>query len=123
MATQPTSPSLNANPPFLSMEEQKMVVPEIEPWSDSRAAAIAIGDFRKAEAYRRQNHDIRYKTADQLYLGWTPRKTWEGTKIPRSAVAVHLVLEQVEAMLPSVVGSLFPDENNLPFGVDPEPTS
>src|SRR6476660_9010431 len=112
----PTSlPDIHQPLPDLTQEQKDTVVPEIDPWSDDRAAAIAIGDFRKAEAYRSQNHDWRYRMSDQLYLGWAQRKSWEGTKIPRSAVAVFMVLEQVEALLPSLVGSVFPDENNLPF--------
>lgn len=127
MATQAlTIPNTDSNmgkDSIMSAIEQKTVVPEKENWSDTRAAAIAIGDFRKDETYRQMNHDFRYKTADELYLGWVPRKTWEGTKIPRSAVAVHMVLEQLEALLPSLIGNLFPDDNSLSFDTTPEPTS
>lgn len=123
MASSPQIGEINNTMPVLSEEQKQLVVPEIDPWSDERAAAIAIGDFRKAEAYVQQNHSNRFKTADQLYLGWTGRKNWEGTKVPRSAVAVHLVFEQCESMLPSMVSSMFPDEGELPFECSPQPGS
>lgn len=123
MATEPLLPQINSVMPEMTQAERDTVIPETDPWSDDRAAAIAIGDFRKAETYRNQSHDWRFTRADQLYLGWQTRKSWEGTKIPRSSVAVYIVLENLEALLPSLVGSLFPDENELPFEVDPDPVS
>lgn len=126
MSTNPipvgTSPLLGPLP-SLDETQLKTIVPEVDPWTDDRAAAIAIGDFRKAENYRVMNHDWRWTTADQLFLGWVPRKTWEGTKVPRASVAVHMVLEQIEALMPSIISNLFPDENRLAFDVEPDPTT
>lgn len=120
------APTNLANGPGLASltpEEQRNPVPLTEKWTDTYAAKIALGDFKKAEAYRTINHDWRFRVSDQLYLAWTARKTWEGTKIPRSSVGIFIALEQIEALLPNVVLSLFPDNNRLPFDVEPEPGS
>src|SRR6266704_1456861 len=102
-------------------EERERPKPISDKWDDTYAAKIALGDFQKAEAYRSINHDNRFRISDQLYLAWTQRKTWEGTKIPRASVGIFLALEQIEALLPNVVLSLFPDNNRLPFDTEPEP--
>jgi hypothetical protein len=107
----------------LTLEEREIPKAPTDIWDDTYAAKIAKGDFQKAEAYRSINHDWRFRTSDQLYLAWTQRKTWEGTKIPRSSVGIFLALEQIEALLPNVILSLFPDNNRLPFDVEPEPGS
>jgi len=107
----------------LTTEERENPKLPSEKWSDTYAKNIALGDFKKAEGYRTINHDWRFRVSDQLYLAWTQRKTWEGTKIPRSSVGIFLALEQIEALLPNVILSLFPDNNRLPFDVEPEPGS
>lgn len=107
--------------PAMTTEERENPKGPTEKWSDTYAAQIALGDFKKAEVYRTINHDWRFRVSDQLYLAWTQRKTWEGTKIPRSSVGIFLALEQIEALLPNVILSLFPDNNRLPFDVEPEP--
>ena len=107
--------------PALTTEERENPKLPTDKWTDTYAAQICLGDFKKAEAYRSINHDSRFRISDQLYLAWTQRKTWEGTKIPRSSVGIFLALEQIEALLPTVVLSLFPDNNRLPFDVEPQP--
>ena len=64
-------------------------------------------DFDHAEAFRRQNHDHRWSSAEELFLGWVRQKYWEGTKIPRASLSTHLVMEHVESMLPKVLTVLF----------------
>lgn len=107
----------------LTTEERENPTAPTDKWTDSYAAKITMADFKKAEAYRTINHDWRFRVSDQLYLAWTQRKTWEGTKIPRSSVGIFIALEQIEALLPNVLLSLFPDNNRLPFDVEPEPGS
>lgn len=109
--------------PAMTTEQGENPTPAGEKWSDIKAAQVAMGDFLKAEAYRTINHDWRFRVSDQLYLAWTQRKTWEGTKIPRSSVGIFTALEQIEALLPAVVLALFPDNNRLPFDVEPLPSS
>lgn len=115
--------NVDAGRATLTTEERENPKLPTEKWTDTYAKNIALGDFQKAESYRTVNHDWRFRISDQLYLAWTQRKTWEGTKIPRSSVGIFLALEQIEALLPTVVLSLFPDNNRLPFDVEPEPSS
>ena len=109
--------------PAMSTSQNENPIPAEKEWTDTQAAQIVMGDFKKAEAYRNINHDWRFRVSDQLYLAWKERKTWEGTKIPRSSMGIFIALEQIEAMLPSVVEALFPDNNELPFEVEPKPSS
>lgn len=105
----------------LTTQEQENPTPPNQDWSDTYAAKIAMADFQKAEAYRSMNHDQRFNVSEQMYLGWKKSQTWEGTKIPRSAVPIFIGLEQVEGLLPSAIGALFPDNNQLAFDADPYP--
>src|SRR4051812_39087655 len=87
-ATTATNAPSNVDPgrAVLTTEERENPKLPTEQWSDTYAKNIALGDFQKAESYRSANHDWRFRISDQLYLAWTQRKTWEGTKIPRSSV-------------------------------------
>ena len=107
--------------PSMTTEERENPTAPQEKWTDTYAAKIVMGDFQKAESYRTINHDWRFRVSDQLYLAWHQRKTWEGTKIPRSSMGIFVALEQIEALLPSVVLNLFPDNNHLPFEAEPTP--
>lgn len=107
-------------PPLTTGESENPTSPT-DQWSDTYAAKIVMGDFQKMEAYRTINHDWRFRTSDQLYLAWKQRQTWEGTKIPRSSMGIFIALEQIESLLPSVILSLFPDNNRLPFEAEPTP--
>ena len=124
-ATPATNAPTNVDPgrAVLTTEERENPKLPTDPWNDTYAKNIALGDFQKAEGYRTINHDYRFRISDQLYLAWTQRKTWEGTKIPRSSVGIFLALEQIEALLPNVVLSLFPDNNRLPFDAEPLPST
>lgn len=118
MATTPLTPELtNVPDPERPIEEQRRVIPISEPWDDRTALQTVLRDFGHAERFRFQNHDRRFKTADEMYLAWVQRKTWEDTKIPRSSLPVFLVLGQVEALIPAVVDALFADDP--PFGTLP----
>ena len=126
MAATPATDAPSNVPPGrseLTTEERENPTTPTEKWTDTYAKSIAMADFKKAEGYRTINHDWRFRISDQLYLAWTQRKTWEGTKIPRSSLGIFLALEQIEALLPNVVLSLFPDNNRLPFDVEPEPST
>lgn len=104
------NPSNVPIPPGSNVPPQDMVAPT-EDWSNERAATVALQDFLKAEAYRTQNHDRRFKMDYQLYTGWRQRKTWEGTRIPRASLPVFLVNEQIESTLPQWIDALLGDPN------------
>ena len=98
-------------------EERKRVIPATEEWDTKTAADVVMRDFLAAETYRFQNHDRRFRAADEVYLAWVKKNTWEDTKIPRSSLPVFLALSQVEALIPAVVDALFSDDP--PFGTLP----
>jgi len=100
-----------------STEEKERVVSPLEPWSDKAALDIMKRDFEFAEQWRNQNHDSRFRSADRVYLAFRPRKTWEGTKIPRASMPVYLAFGQVQALKPAIMDALFADDP--PFGVVP----
>lgn len=85
---------------------------------------IAKANFEYAERYKASNCEKRYRISDDLYLAATTAKYWEGTKVRRSSMPVFLALQQIEALLPHVIGALFNDD--LPFaarafpGTDPQ---
>ena len=105
----------------MTTEQMENTVQPPTPWTTTQAAQITMGDFKKAEAYRNINHDWRFRVSDQMYLAWKERRTWEGTKIPRSSLGIFLALEQIEALLPNVVAALFPENNQMAFDAEPNP--
>jgi hypothetical protein len=76
-------------------------------WSDEQALKVVLRDFSAAETYRMQNHDWRWRNADQTYLAWVTQKFWEGTQIPRASLQVHQAFQQIESLLPQVMSAIF----------------
>jgi hypothetical protein len=118
MATNPQTPQQGNQ---LSEPEKNVIVMPTQQWDDARAYKIASQSFEAMEKYRSMNHDRRFRVSDEMYLAWVRRKNWEGTKVPRSSVPVFMMLQQIEALLPSVVGALFSDD--LYFDAMPRPSS
>lgn len=117
MATTPTPDLSTSQSQALTKEQETTIVIESQEWTDDFALKVSIQDFKKAEAFRLQNHDRRFRSSDELYLAWTPRRTWEGTKIPRSSVPIFLAFEQIESLLPQVLRNLLSDD--APFDCQP----
>jgi hypothetical protein len=103
----------------LTPDQEKEIHEPSQKWSDDFAGKVARQDFQTAEQYRQQNHDWRYRNADELYFGWQQQKYWEGTRYPRSSLAVFTCFQQIESILPSDVKAAFGDQD--PIEVDPEP--
>lgn len=103
MATdyQPTQPE-----PLTDAEREQVTLPP-DKWTDSYAGKVVVADFNKAAQYRNQNHDWRWRTADELYLAWVDQKYWEGTRVPRSSLGIFVAMEQIESLLPKVLSSIF----------------
>jgi len=91
----------------LSDEEQQQIRTPDQFMADTLAAKIAFHDFKEAEQFRSQNHDHRWRNADQLYLGWQQKRTWRGTRVPRSNLGIFLVFQQIESFLPRAMSALF----------------
>lgn len=94
--------------PLTDREEAKVYTPT-ELWTDAFAAKVVVQDFNAAEQYRTQNADWRWRNANELYQAWLPQKHWEGTKMPRASIGVYVAFEQIESMLPRLLGAIFSD--------------
>lgn len=105
----------------LTTTEATTITPTNTQWTDNFAKKIALADFRKAETFRNQNHDRRFRESNRLITGWTEKKTWEGTRIPRSALPVYIALQEIQVLLPRVLSVIFDDPT--PFEAYPEPGS
>ena len=75
--------------------------------STQYALATVVRTFYEYETFRSQNHDKRWNVHDSLYFGWVPPRTWDGTNMPRAALGMQIVFDQVEAMVPAVTQALF----------------
>ncbi len=95
--------------PLTSKQEAKVHDPS-EKWSDDFALKVVLADFSAAENYRTANCDWRWAAHNELYLAWAAQKYWEGTRMPRASLSVHVAFEQVESMKPKIMGALFADE-------------
>src|ERR1700756_2006412 len=91
----------------LTTQEQNTITPVNQPWTDDFAKKIALADFRKAENYRNQNHDRRFRESSRLITGWTDKKVWEGTRIPRSALPVYSALQEIQVLFPRGLSVIF----------------
>lgn len=105
----------------LTTAEATTITPANTQWTDEFAKKIALADFNKAATFRNQNHDRRFRESNRLITGWTEKKTWEGTRIPRSALPVYIALQEIQVLLPRVLSVIFDDPN--PFEAYPEPGS
>ena len=64
----------------LAQEDLKLGGQSID---DSYALAVVNQTFVHYEAWRRNNHDMRWQLNDMLYFGQVEKKIWEGTNTPR----------------------------------------
>jgi hypothetical protein len=118
------SPLANVVPRPLDEREQQTITLPTDPWSAQRAYSIARGDFEMAERYRMSSgHDMRFRNSDELYLGWVQQRMWEGTRMPRSSIGVPIAMDQVEALMPSIISNIFPLRDNVEVRPQPGTTS
>ncbi|KKK84561.1 hypothetical protein LCGC14_2782110, partial [marine sediment metagenome] len=90
-------------------KEKQRVHDPTDRWTDQFALKTVVQDFNKAANFRAQNHDHRWRNADELYLAWVGSKFWPGTRIPRSNLGVFTSLTQIESLLPRMMSTLFAD--------------
>lgn len=94
-----------AVPEPLPLGEQQKISPDT--WdNDEYALKLVRSDWAHAESYRTNAHDWRFRNADELYLAWAGQQYWDGSRVPRSSLGIHVIFEQVEAMLPKMVSAL-----------------
>ena len=109
-----TSEQRNVEDRPLTTEQQNILTLPTDPWSPQRALAIAKGDFDQSERFRMSaGHDQRFRNADELFLGWCPQQVWEGTRVPKSSIGVPISMDQIEALMPVVMASMFPLRDNV----------
>ena len=80
-----------------------------DPLGSAASLSLVLQTISQYEAYRHNNFDKKWNTADLLYFGWRPRTTWDGTNIPRSSLGVPLVFDQVETAFPKIYQAFFYD--------------
>lgn len=110
-------------PEPLPSDQQRQILMNDDPWSDTRARTIVQSDFAHAEYFRTHNYDWRYRNATELYEAWQPQRFWDGTRVPRSSIGIWVVFEQVESMLPKVVSALSATDNYHFYPLQPDDDS
>lgn len=76
--------------------------------SPDEAAAVKLvtQTFGKYEG-QRKSIELRWDTSARLYHGVIEQRNWPGTDVPRAALAVPIVYDQVESAFPLIVEALF----------------
>lgn len=103
----------------LTQRQEATIHQPVDLWSDDFAGKVAKRDYETAERFIASNHHKRWQTADELYLAWVRQKFWEGTRYPRSSLGVPVIFQQVEALMPHLMSSVFGDP--YPFDAEPRP--
>lgn len=80
-----------------------------DPLGAAASLSLVLQTMAQYEAYRHNNFDPKWNTADLLYFGWRPRLTWDGTNVPRSSLGIPLVFDQVETAFPKIFQAFFYD--------------
>lgn len=86
-------------------------------WDEAYALKVTEGDIELASADKIKNIDPKIQEGDELYISNPKKRFWDSTQIPRASVNIHLVYEQVNAIVPHIISALFGDPNHL--DVDP----
>lgn len=76
---------------------------------DGVALALVNSAYERFRVWRYRNCDLRWNTADALFVGWMPQRFWEGTRTARSSLGVPIAFDQVEAAYPVIMNALFAD--------------
>jgi hypothetical protein len=92
----------------IDIQNAPLILPT-EAMDEQYALSLVTKTFDQIEAFRRNNHDTRWQTAEMMYFGNVEKKLWEGTDVPRASMAMPLVFDQVEAATPLIMQALFGD--------------
>ena len=97
-----------------SMPEANLLDPSSDVLSaqamqDSVALALVNSTYERYRVWRYRNHDLRWNTADALYVGWMPQRFWEGSRVARSTLPHQMTFDQVESAVPIIMNALFGD--------------
>jgi hypothetical protein len=100
-----------------TMPEEIEVKVAPAPWDEAYARKVVNGDVELASADKVKNVDPKIQQADELYVSNPKVRKFDTTNILRASVNIHLVYEQVNAIVPHIISALFGDPNHL--DVDP----
>lgn len=104
----------------LPADEQRKILNPDDKWTDERAYSIVKSDWSYAESFRFNAHDWRYRNALELYLAWAGQRYWDGTRVPRSSLGIPVAFQQIEALLPKLVGVLCATDGYHFYGNQPD---
>ena len=90
-----------------------------EDWSNHKALSVVSYNFNQSWQHISRFHGARWDEADKLYALWVKQERWPGTKIPRASMDVPIVFQQINAVIATIIGSIF--SRHRYFTLDPKP--
>jgi len=110
-----TKPLSDSDVPFVFGEER---------FAEWFALKLVTDTFTQYEIYRNNNQDPRWNLNDMLYAQYVPLRNWPGTDVPRSALGLSLVFEQMQGAKPQIAQALFANPEwfsiEADIGADPQ---
>lgn len=117
-------PELLAPKDFAQVDfEQKPFKFGASPLGTDEALSLVTQTFNRFSTERQHNAENRWMDNDRLYVGWVPKRTWPGSKIPRSHIGIPVAFDQIESMLPIINAALFDSGEPSFFQAIPTPFS
>lgn len=105
-------------------EQQTPILPEEvkpagEPWDDETALGIVLSDVSSTLSYYQSKGltPLGVENADDLVRGYVRPRQWPDGK-PRANLSMHVSLQAIEKIMPSLFLSLFPPTRKMPFIVE-----
>jgi hypothetical protein len=91
-----------------------------EQWDDTTALGIVLQDASETVAYLQSKGlvPLGLETADDLVRAYVKPRQWDNGK-PRANLSMHVTLQAIEKILPSLYMSLFGQGKKRPFLVNP----
>lgn len=111
--------AINEHLAFDEIKPHEITWPEQDP-SELRILKQVVQDAQLGEtAIQSRALQDKWDFADRLYLARVPQQNWEGTRISRAALGVHVVFEHIDSIHPQIMEAIFAD--NPPFMVVKRP--
>jgi len=105
-------------------EQQTPILPEEvkpagEAWDDETALGIVLADVSSTLSYYQSKGltPLGVENADDLVRGYVRPRQWPDGK-PRANLSMHVSLQAIEKIMPSLYMSLFPPGKKMPFVVE-----
>lgn len=89
-----------------------------EELTDETALQIVLSDVQLGERFTQShNASIDWENWDNLYRAIPQKDTWAGTEAPKAALALPVILEAIEKLMPAIYLAFFSDKQ--PFLLQP----